>query len=135
MIGPNLGPMDFILDENVPFNVADMLFGHGHGAVFIRDYVPPGSPDPLVATIAEQLNAVLISFDGDFQHIAPRVPQGERARFRSLSRIWMRCYEPDGAERLELALSLIESEYALAQQKVDKRMQMQVGRSFLRTDR
>jgi predicted nuclease of predicted toxin-antitoxin system len=127
--------MDFILDENVPNNVADMLLGHGHTAVFIRDYVPPGSPDPLVATVAEQLNAVLISFDGDFQHIAPRVPQGQRARYRSLSRIWMRCFEPDGAERLEQALSLVEAEFMLAQQKADRRMLMWVASSYLRTDR
>jgi predicted nuclease of predicted toxin-antitoxin system len=127
--------MDFILDENVPRNVADMLLGHGHTAVFIRDYVPPGSPDPLVATIAEELNAVLISFDGDFQHIAPRVPHGQRARFKSLSRIWMRCIEPDGAERLEEALSLVEAEFMLSQQKRDKRMLMWVATSYLRTDR
>ena len=127
--------MDFILDENVPKDVADMLLGHGHTAVFIRDYVPPGSPDPLVATVAEHLNAVLISFDGDFQHIAPRVPHGQRARFKSLSRIWMRCFEPDGADRLKEALSLVDTEFTLAQQKADKRMLIWVGSSYLRTDR
>ena len=127
--------MDFILDENVPRDMADMLIRHGHSAVYIRDYVPPGSPDPLVATIAQELNAVLISFDGDFQHIAPRVPQGQRSRFRTLSRIWMRCFEPDGADRLEQALSLVEAEFALAQLKADKRMLMWVATSYLRTDR
>jgi predicted nuclease of predicted toxin-antitoxin system len=127
--------MDFILDENVPRDVADMLLGHGHTAVFIRDYAPPGSPDPLVATVAEQLNAVLISFDGDFQHIAPRVPRGQRSRFKSLSRIWMRCVEPEGAGRLEQALSLVETEFKLAQGKSDKRMLMWVASSYMRTDR
>jgi predicted nuclease of predicted toxin-antitoxin system len=127
--------MDFILDENVPKDMADMLIRHGHTAVYIRDYVPPDSPDQLVATVAQELDAVLISFDGDFQHIAPRIPKGQRTRFRTLSRIWMRCFEPDGANRLEQALSLAESEFALAQQRADKRMLMQVGSSYLRTDR
>jgi predicted nuclease of predicted toxin-antitoxin system len=127
--------MDFILDENVPKDMADMLTKHGHAAAYIRDYAPPGSPDPLVATVAQELNAVLISFDGDFQHIAPRIPRGQRARFRSLSRIWMRCYEPDGAARLEQALSFVTAEFALAQQRADKRMLIQVGASYLRTDR
>jgi predicted nuclease of predicted toxin-antitoxin system len=127
--------MDFLLDENVPKDMADMLIRHGHTSVYIRDYVPPGSPDQLVATVAQELNAVLISFDGDFQTIAPRIPKGQRTRFRSLSRIWMRCFEPDGADRLEQALSLVESEFALAQQRADKRMLMQVGTSYLRTDR
>lgn len=127
--------MDFILDENVPRDMADMLIEQGHSAVYIREYVPPGSPDPLVATVAQELNAVLVSFDGDFQNIAPRVPQGQRTRFRTLSRIWMRCFEPDGAERLQEGLSLVESEFALASQRRDRRMLMWVGTSYLRTDR
>jgi predicted nuclease of predicted toxin-antitoxin system len=127
--------MRFILDENVPMAVADMLIRHGHVAEFIREYVPPGAPDPLVATIAQEVDAVLVSFDGDFQTIAPRIPHGHRTRFRTLSRIWMRCDEPDAAARLEGALPLVESEFALAQQRSDKRMLMWVGASYLRTDR
>lgn len=127
--------MQFILDENVPKDMADMLIKHGHTAVYIRDFVPPGSPDPLVATVAQELDAVLISFDGDFQTIAPRIPHGQRTRFRTLSRIWMRCYEPDGADRLEQALSFVTTEFALAQQRADKRMLIWVGTSYLRTDR
>src|SRR4051794_34429109 len=106
--------MLFMLDENIPFDVADMLVQQGHEATFVRDYVPPGSPDPLVATVAQELNAVLLSFDGDFQVIAPRIPKGHRKRFRKLSRIWMRCDEPKAASRLKVALDLIVSEYALA---------------------
>jgi len=34
--------MYFMLDENVPQDVADMLNEQGHKAEFIRDYVPPG---------------------------------------------------------------------------------------------
>lgn len=78
---------------------------------------------------------MLVSFDGDFQTIAPRIPHGHRKRFRTLSRIWMRCDEPDAAARLEGALPLVESEYALAQQRSDTRMLMWVGASYLRTDR
>jgi predicted nuclease of predicted toxin-antitoxin system len=68
--------MRFMLDENVPVDMADMLIQHGHEAQFIRDYVPPGAADVIVATISEQQNCVLISFDGDFESIAPRVPHG-----------------------------------------------------------
>jgi predicted nuclease of predicted toxin-antitoxin system len=128
--------MRFVLDENVPVAVADMLVGHGHTAEFIRDHVPPGAVDPLVATVAEELNAILISFDGDFQKkIAPRIPDGQKPRFRRLSRIWMRCGEPEAAARLESAIVLVESELALAQLRADSRMMMQVGKSYIRTDR
>src|SRR5712671_1307142 len=116
--------MYFMLDENVPQDVADMLNEQGHQAEFIRDYVPPGSPDPLVATVSQELNAILISFDGDFKKIAPRVPHGERARFRKLCRVWMRCGEPQAAKRLASALDLIISEHQLAQTRPDTRLQM-----------
>lgn len=86
--------MHFMLDENVPVSVKDMLETHGHQAEFIRDYVPPGSADPVVATISEELDAIPVSFDGDFEKIAPRIPKGQKRRFRRLSRIWMRCREP-----------------------------------------
>lgn len=125
--------MLFILDENVPVDVADMLTQHGHDALFIRDYVPPGSPDPLVATVAQELNAVLVSFDRDFQSIAPRIPKGHRQRFRKLSRIWLRCHEPQAARRLQVALSLVVSEYALAQPRAP--MRMWISSSYIRTDR
>jgi hypothetical protein len=124
-----------MLDENVPVDVADMLVQHGHEALFIREYVPPGAADEIVATISEQENCVLISFDRDFQLIAPRVPLGHRARFRRLSRIWMKCDEPDGAARLLSALELVVSEFGLAQARSDKRLWFWVGRDFLRTHR
>lgn len=125
--------MLFILDENVPVDVADMLVQHGHEARFIRNYIPPGSPDPLVATVAQEVDAVLISFDGDFQSISPRIPKGQRQRFRKLSRIWLRCSEPQAARRLLVALSLVMSEYELA--KPNSPMRMWIGASYIRTDR
>ena len=79
--------MHFMLDENVPQDVADTLIARGHKAEYIRDYVPPGAPDPLVATVSEELKAILVSFDGDFERIAPRVPHGQRARFRKLEHV------------------------------------------------
>jgi predicted nuclease of predicted toxin-antitoxin system len=127
--------MRFMLDENVPNSVAEMLTRFGHEVEWIRDYVPPGSVDPLVAVVAEELGMILVSFDGDFQHIAPRIPQGHRARFRRLSRIWMRCSEPQAAQRLERALLLIQTEYELAANRADSRMQIQIGNSYIRTDR
>jgi predicted nuclease of predicted toxin-antitoxin system len=125
----------FVYDEGVPLDVAEMLRKHGHKAEYIRDHVPPGSPDPLVATVAENLKGILLSWDGDFDKIAPRVAQGQRARFRKLSRIWMRCREPQGAERLEGALELVVSEFALAMLRADQRLMMQIGNTWIRIDR
>jgi hypothetical protein len=127
--------MHFMLDENVPRDVANMLQSCGHKAEFIRDYVPPGAPDPLVATVSEELEAILVSFDGDFENIAPRIPQGQRTRFRKLSRIFMCCGEPQAAQRLEKALGLVEAEYDLAKNQRDTRMNMWIAKGYLKTHR
>ena len=124
-----------MLDENVPQDVADMLIARGHKAEYIRDYVPPGAPDPLVATVSEELRAILVSFDGDFERIAPRVPHGQRARFRKLGRIWMCCGEPQAAQRLAKALALVQAEYDLAQSQSDTRMHIWIARGYLKTVR
>ena len=125
--------MYFMLDENVPADVASMLRKHGHTADFIRDYVPSGSPDPVVATVSQELEAILLSFDGDFEVISPRVPHGQRRRFRKLSRIWMRCGEPQAANRLRAVLDFVASEYALVTPAAP--MRLMIGAGYLRTDR
>jgi predicted nuclease of predicted toxin-antitoxin system len=127
--------MHFMLDENVPQDVADMLIRHDHTAAFIRDYVPPGAPDPLVAVVSEELKAILVSFDGDFEKIAPRIPAGQRTRFRKLSRIRMCCGEPQAAQRLEKALDLVKAEYELAKTLRDIRMNIWIAKSYFKTIR
>ena len=127
--------MHVLLDENVPVSVATTLEHHGHEVTSVRDIVPAGSPDPLVATVSEAIDAVLISFDGDFQKIAPRIPQGMRRRFRKLSRGWLRCSEPQAAHRVEGAIALIESEFKLARNRSDKRMMIWLSDSYIRTER
>jgi predicted nuclease of predicted toxin-antitoxin system len=125
--------MYFMLDENVPQDVADMLIGQGHKAEFIRDYIVPGAPDQVVATASQELEAILVSFDGDFETISPRIPKGQRARFRKLSRIWMRCGEPQAALRLSRALDFVEGEFGLTTPTAP--MRLTIGKSYLRTDR
>ncbi len=78
--------MHFLLDENVPNSVAAVLGGHGHEVSSVRDIMPVASPDPVVATVSEEMDAILVSHDKDFRSIAPRI-HVNRARFRRLSRI------------------------------------------------
>jgi predicted nuclease of predicted toxin-antitoxin system len=125
--------MYFMLDENVPQDVADMLIEQGHKADFIREYVVPGSPDQVVATASEELGAILVSFDGDFETISPRIPKGQRRRFRKLSRIWLRCGEPQAASRIKKVIAFVADEYALT--TVTTPMRLTIGLSYLRTDR
>jgi hypothetical protein len=106
----------------------------GFEVEYIRALVPTGSVDPLVAFVAEDHHSILVSHDGDFQKIAPRIPGGQRRRFRELSRIFLRCNEFQAAARLEKALSLIGTEFQIAQESRDKRMHITIGESFIRTD-
>lgn len=125
-----------MLDENVPASVADMLIGLGHKAEFIRSYVPPSSPDPLVAKVSEDFDAALITFDSDFQKkIAPRVPAGQRRRFKKLSRIWLKCNEYQAAERPRKSISFIEGEHKIAKNNTDARMMIEIGNSFIKSNR
>ena len=127
--------MYFLLDENVPQEVAEMLIKNGHQAEFIRDSIPQGSADPLVALVSEEASGILVSFDGDFEKIAPRVPDGQKVRFRKLCRIWLCCGEPQAAERLEKGLSLVQSEYDLSLDQRDKRMLVWISKGYLKTHR
>jgi predicted nuclease of predicted toxin-antitoxin system len=127
--------MRFMLDENVANSVSEFLRAGGFEVKYIRALVPTGSVDPLVAFVAEDHHAILVSHDGDFQKIAPRIPDGQRRRFRELSRISLRCSEFQAAARLAKALSLIEAEFQIAQDSRDKRMHLTIGESYFRTDR
>lgn len=127
--------MKFILDENVPVSARKVLENKGHTVDLIIDHVARGAIDPVVATVSEQLDSVLVSFDGDFEKIAPRVPVGAQRRYKRLSRIWLRCSEYQTSSRLEKALSLIESEYKIAQHSEDVRMNIWLSNGYIKTHR
>jgi predicted nuclease of predicted toxin-antitoxin system len=127
--------MRFILDENVPRSASAIFTDHGFRVAYIRDLIPAGSVDQLVAFVAEDQSAVLVSNDGDFQKIALRIPDGQKTRFRNLSRIWLRCTEYQAAQRIEKAFSFIEAEFVIAAQSIDRRMILSIGNTYIRSER
>ena len=127
--------MFFMLDENVSAGVADTLRGFGHRAEFIREHVPLSTPDLVVAAVSEERDAVLISMDGDSKSIAPRIPHGNRQRFRKLSRIWLRCTAYQSSQRLQKAMSFVEAEYHLSKNQPDSRMFLEIGNSYIKSNR
>lgn len=100
--------MKFYLDENVPASVQAVLQERGHTVVWTRDILPLGSPDDMVAAVSEEAEATLISHDKDFKRIAPRIPNGERTRFKKLSMIRLMCEKPRSAQRITTVLPFIE---------------------------
>lgn len=125
----------FFLDHCVPDSVGDVLREAGHEVILLRERIAPNSPDPLVAAVSEMNGAVLVSLDSDFRRLAPRVPIGQRQRFRKLSRIGLRCKAPQCGQRITACLSLIVHEWAVAQLSADKRMIVDIGTSYVRSIR
>lgn len=103
--------MLFYLDENIPAPIQGLLEEAGHSAIWTRDLTGEGVSDDLVAAISERDQATLISHDKDFKKIAPRIPDGQRQRFRRLSIIRMMCNKPRSADRLRAALPYIEFDF------------------------
>jgi predicted nuclease of predicted toxin-antitoxin system len=121
----------FFIDHCVPDSVGRALRDSGHEVILLREQLAPNSPDPLVAAVAEMNEAVVVSLDSDFRRLAPRVGIG-RIRFQRLSRIGLKCGEPQAAGRIKAALSLIEHEWGVSQARPDKRMIIDIGKSFIR---
>jgi predicted nuclease of predicted toxin-antitoxin system len=122
------------VDHCVPDSVGRALSEAGHEVVLLRQQLAPNSPDPLVAAVSEMNEAVLVSHDSDFRTLAPRAGIGRR-RFRRLSRIALKCSEPQAAGRIKAAMSLIEHEWKVAQASPDKRIIVEIGSSVIRTIR
>jgi predicted nuclease of predicted toxin-antitoxin system len=126
--------MEFLHDHNVPDSVAKVMRELGHTVTLVRDILPTDSADPLVATTAEQMGAILVSVDKDFRQIAPRIPKGARARFRKLSRISIDCSENQAADRIRECMPFIELAWKQAQKRPDKRMIVVVMANHFRVD-
>jgi predicted nuclease of predicted toxin-antitoxin system len=48
-------------DHCVPFSIIQSLRDTGIEVLILKDHIPPDSPDPVVISKANELNAVLIS--------------------------------------------------------------------------
>ena len=62
-------------DHCVPFSVIQSLRDAGIDVQSLKDHIPPDSPDPVVISKANELNAVLISLNGDFADIVSYPPE------------------------------------------------------------
>jgi predicted nuclease of predicted toxin-antitoxin system len=124
--------MDLRIDENVPNSVAEFFESRGHRVRFVRDLLPAGTPDPVIAKVGDKLSAIVVSWDRDFEKIVSRVPTGNKAAFRRLGRISFRCKETQGCLLLERWIALIEAYHEQCLSKSDPRMIVQVQESGLK---
>jgi predicted nuclease of predicted toxin-antitoxin system len=121
--------MRLLIDENVPKSVADFFAERGHDVQYVRDVLPAGTPDPVVAKIGDRLSAIVVTWDRDFENLIKRVPEGNKNAFRRLGRISFKCGEPRGRLLLARWIQMIELNYEQALMEKDFRMIVQIQES------
>ena len=128
--------LKLFLDEGVPDSVGASFVEAGHTVIYERDAIGPGAPDQLVAAVSEANDAILVALDADMRALARRRGVGQR-RYRRLSLIKLSCRESRAAQRVRLAISLIEHEWLLSvgQGAGDRRIFIEIGDEFIRTIR
>lgn len=67
--------MRFKIDENVPVEVADLLWANMHDAMTIFDQHMIGELDPKVASVCKSEERALITLDLDFSDIRTYPPR------------------------------------------------------------
>ncbi len=76
----------FFADHCVPGSVVKSLREAGHETLLLREHLPKDSPDTIVIAKAQDLEAILVSFNGDFCDIVRFPP----ARYRGIIALQIR---------------------------------------------
>ena len=68
--------LKFFADHCVPASVIQSLRDAGHEVLRLKEHIPQDSSDPAVISKADELDAILISLNGDFVDIVTYPPRG-----------------------------------------------------------
>lgn len=116
-------PMLLLIDEDVPRSAIDVLRDRGHDVMHAHELTAPGTPDAVVAKIGDEARAIVVTCNvKDFKALASRMPEGNRARFRRLGLIALRCNQSQAANRLRHHIESIEFHHARVLRLSDKRL-------------
>lgn len=132
------GPQTFrvLLDAGVPVSVGDVLAAHEHKVIFYNQVLMEQAKDTLVCITALQNDAILVAIDKDFNSLAKRygvTPRGNK--FTELNIIRLCCNEVLASKRLGQAMHLIHMEWSYAREKKSRRLWVDIGSHFIRTNR
>lgn len=64
----------FFADHCIPNSVIRELINAGHEVLSLRDYIPIDSPDFVAIKKGQEINAILLSLNGDFADIVTYPP-------------------------------------------------------------
>ena len=128
--------MLLLVDENVPDSITTFLRQRGHDVHLVRDSGLKGEPDTYVARAANEIGAIVITFNHrHFAQLIARKAQAGKIRFPNCGRISFRCDEAQGLERLREFMEDIEREYVVAQSRPDKRVILSISANWFSIER
>lgn len=112
-----------------------MLKQSNHRTILHREALPDGTADAVVCSTALANGAILVAIDRDMKQLSKRFGIGSSDRFARLSLIFLCCNETLAAKRLQQAMSFIEHEWNVSEEKAARRLWVDIGPHFLRTNR
>jgi predicted nuclease of predicted toxin-antitoxin system len=125
-----------LLDEGAPVPVAAPFLSRGHEVIYYSDVLEPGAKDSVVCYTAIINKAILIVIDRDVKQLARRFGAPDKNnKFPQLNLIYVCCNEVLAAKRLAHAMSFIENEWNITCEKVARRLWVDIGPHYLRSNR
>jgi hypothetical protein len=126
----------FLLDAGVPDGVGAAIEQAGHEAIYHRDVLLDGSPDHVVCEAALKNQAILVAVDVDMKRLARQYGRPLASdRFKHLSYVGVGGNLTQAAHRLRHAMSLVEHEWEVSVQKAARRLWVEIGPNYIRTNR
>jgi predicted nuclease of predicted toxin-antitoxin system len=94
----------------------------------LEQAVERGSTDPIVVIAAQANDCILVALDGDMREIAKKNGVSN-SRYKKLSLIKLSCNETQASNRVSQFLQLIESEWQIAEEKLSRRLFIDISDS------
>jgi predicted nuclease of predicted toxin-antitoxin system len=78
--------LKFFIDQCVPASIGQSLRDNGYEVLILKEHIPIDSPDEIVIAKAQELDAILVSLNGDFSDIVMYPPD----RYKGIISIQLR---------------------------------------------
>jgi len=122
--------MRLVTDEMVPDSIGKVLEARHHKVYRVRDYLKQGTPDDGVARFANQVQAIVVTWN--VKHFRQLLGRKHPTPVPKAGMIAFNCEEADGRGRLDTLIEVIEAEFAHLQTRSDKRLFADIGADYLR---
>lgn len=127
--------MRFLVDEDVPKSVADVLRAR-HDVLLVKETIGERSTDDAVAALAESQGLVLVTWNvRHFKALAVNMSKGGRVKCRTLNWVGFECDRAEGVLRATETIEHIELEAKLVEQVPKRRLYVLVCSKDLRINR